>query len=81
MARFGVDATNIVPGTTVRIAVADESCCPGNQAYVVREADTLSTIAIKCNTTVDNLKQINGFGDNYRLDQTSVICVPPQPQG
>lgn len=81
MARFGVDATDIVPGTAIRIAVANEDCCPGNQAYVVREGDTLSAIAVKCGTTVDNLKQINGFGDIYRLDETDVICVPPQPQG
>jgi len=47
----------------------------------VREGDTLSSIAIKCQTTVANLKQINGFGDIFRLDETSVICVPPQPQG
>jgi LysM repeat protein len=81
MARFGVDATDIVPGTTVSLAVADEACCPGNQPYVVREGDTLSSIAVKCSTTVNNLKQINGFGDVFRLDETSVICVPPQPQG
>jgi LysM repeat protein len=81
MARFGVDATDIVPGTTIKLPIADESCCPNGEAYVVREGDTLSKIALKCNTTVDTLKQINGFGDQYRLDETSVICVPPQPQG
>ena len=81
MARFGVDATDIVPGTSIDLPIANEDCCPGNQAYVVREGDTLSTIAIKCDTTVDNLKQINGFGDTYRLDETDVICIPPQPQG
>jgi len=81
MARFGLDATDIVPGTQIRLPIADESCCPNGQAYVVREGDTLTKIAIKCNTTVDTLKQINGFGELYRLDETSVICVPPQPQG
>ena len=81
MARFGIDATDIVPGNLLSIPVANEACCPGNQAYVVREGDTLSSIAIKCQTTVANLKQINGFGDIFRLDETSVICVPPQPQG
>jgi LysM repeat protein len=81
MARFGIDATDIVPGQPIRLPIADESCCPNGQAYVVREGDTLTTIAVKCNTTVETLKQINGFGDQYRLDETSVICVPPQPQG
>jgi LysM repeat protein len=81
MARFAIDATDIVPGTQIRLPIADESCCPNGQAYVVRDGDTLTSIAIKCNTTVNTLKQINGFGDQYRLDETSVICVPPQPQG
>jgi LysM repeat protein len=81
MARFGIDASDIVPGTQIKLPIADDSCCPNGQAYVVREGDTLTSIAIKCNTTVTNLKQINGLGDQYRLDETSVICVPPQPQG
>lgn len=81
MARFGVDATDIVPGTTISLPVANEGCCSGSQAYVIREGDTLSSIAIKCDTTVDNLKQLNGFGDVYRLDETNVMCIPVQPQG
>ncbi len=78
MARFGIDATDIVPGHTIPLPVADPACCPGNQPYVVRESDTLSKIAVKCETTVDHLKQINGFGETYRLDETDVICVPAQ---
>jgi LysM repeat protein len=78
MARFGIDATDIVPGDTIPLPVADPACCPGNSPYVVREGDTLSSIAVKCETTIDNLKQINGFGDIYRLDETDVICVPAQ---
>ncbi len=81
MARFGIDATDIVPGETINLPVANEACCPGNEAYVIREGDTLSSIAVKCQTTVDYLKQINGFGDVFRLDETNVICIPPQPQG
>jgi len=79
MARYGIDATDIVPGTTISLPVANPAYCPGNFPYVVEEGDTLSTIAIKCRTTVATLKQINGFGDNYRLDVTSVICVPNPP--
>jgi LysM domain len=81
MARFSIDATDIVPGTVISLPVADEACCPGNQAYVLRRGDTLSSLAVKCSTTVSTLKQINGFGDVFRLDETSVICIPPQPQG
>ena len=79
MARYGIDATDIVPGTFIPLPVANPAYCPGNFPYVVQEDDTLSSIAIKCGTTVRTLKQINGFGDNYRLDVTDVICVPNPP--
>ncbi len=79
MARFGIDATDIVPGTVIHLPVANPAFCPGNFPYVVEEGDTLSSIAIKCGTTVANLMQINGFSEGFRLDVTSVICVPNQP--
>lgn len=80
MARFGIDSTQIYAGNVIQVPVANPAVCPGNYAYVVRAGDTLSSIAIKCGTTVDNLKAINGIsGDNYRLDETSVLCVPNPP--
>lgn len=79
MARFGIDATDLVPGSIIRLPVANPAYCPGTFPYVVEEGDTLSSIARKCGTTVQNLMQINGFGPNYSLDVTSVICVPNPP--
>jgi len=79
MARYGISASTLVPGTVIPLPVANPAYCPGTFPYVVQEEDTLSTIAIKCGTTVDTLKQINGFGDVYRLDVTDVICVPNPP--
>ena len=79
MARFGISAQNIYPGNIIKIPVANPNKCPGNFAYVVREGDTLSSISIKCKTTVETLKQLNNMGDNYRLDETAVICVPNPP--
>lgn len=80
MARFGIDSTQIYTGNVIQVPVANPAACPGNYAYVVRAGDTLSSIAVKCGTTVDNLKAINGIsGDTYRLDETSVLCVPNPP--
>jgi LysM repeat protein len=78
MARYGIDSTDIIAGNVIQVPVANPAFCPGSQPYVVREGDTLSGIARKCGTTVDTLKQLNGFGDVFRLDETSVICVPVQ---
>lgn len=76
MARYGIDATDLVPGHVIPLPVANPAFCPGSQTYIVIERDTLSTIAHRFNTTVDALRQLNGFGDGYRLDLTQVICVP-----
>ena len=76
MARYGIDSTDLVPGTIIRLPVANPAYCPGTFPYVVEQGDTLSSIATKCGTTVENLMQINGFGPGFRLDVTSVICVP-----
>lgn len=76
MARFGIDATDIIPGTVIRIPVANPAYCPGTRPYVVEKGDTLASIARMTGTTVENLMQINGFGPGSRLDTTSVICVP-----
>lgn len=76
MARFGIDSTDIIPGTTIRIAVANPAYCPGTRPYVVEEGDTLSSIARRNGTTVQNLMQINNISPNSRLDTTMVICVP-----
>lgn len=78
MARYGIDATDIIPGDVIRLPVANPAFCPGTTPYIVEEGDTLSSIALKCGTTIQNLKQINGFGDNFRLDVTQVMCVPNQ---
>lgn len=78
MARFGVSGADLVVGNTISIAVANSAYCPTSTTYIVRSGDTLSSIAIKCGTTVDALKQLNNFGETYSLNVTEVICVPPQ---
>lgn len=44
--------------------------------YQVEYGDTLDVIAKKTNTTVENIKGINGFSDNSDLVVGSLIIVP-----
>lgn len=44
--------------------------------YQVEYGDTLELIAEKTNTTVDNIKNINGFKENSDLIVGSLIVVP-----
>jgi LysM repeat protein len=80
MARYGIDANDLVPGRVIRLPVANPAFCPTSFPYVVDEGNTLSSIARKCGTTVAALIQLNGFTpNNYSLDVTQVICVPNPP--
>ncbi len=79
MARFGVSGADLVVGNVIQIPVPNPGRCPGSATYIVRSGDTLSGISVKCGTTVDELKRLNGFGDTFSLNVTDVICVPPQP--
>ncbi len=42
--------------------------------YKVKEGDTLCSIAIKFNTTVENVCAQNGLNENIILGQTLFIC-------
>ncbi len=44
--------------------------------YQIEYGDTLDTIAIKTNTTVDNLKMINGIDNDYNIGVGNLIIVP-----
>lgn len=46
------------------------------QIYQVNSNDTLASIAQKFNTTIDELRQINGMGLNYMLSPGIYIVVP-----
>ena len=44
--------------------------------YQIGYGDTLDIIADKTNTTVDNLKMINGIDDNYVVSVGDLLIVP-----
>lgn len=46
------------------------------EIYMIKEGDTLESIAFMYKTTVGILKQINGIMDNYRIRPNTQIIVP-----
>lgn len=77
MAVNGIDANDLVPGTTIsRLPVANPAYCPGYNVYVVREGDTLYSIGHRLYTTHDFLRDLNKLGADYRIDVAQVLCVP-----
>lgn len=55
------------------------SCPPGSRAYIIRYGDTLYSIAIRFNTTVDAIMAANPGINPYNLFVGQVICIPGAP--
>ena len=76
MAVHGIDAADLVPGTTLTLPVANPNYCAASTPYVVRPGDTAYSIGNRFNTTPEGLAQANGLGANYRIDIAAVLCIP-----
>lgn len=76
MAVHGISAEDIVPGTTLRLPVANAAVCSGLATYVVRPGDTVFNIAQRYGTTTQAIASANGLGANFRIDVAQVLCIP-----
>lgn len=78
MAKHGIDAEDLIPGTTIAVPVPNPAYCNQDQhAYVVKDNDTVYSIANQFATTVEAIAQANGgLGGNFRIEITQVICIP-----
>ncbi len=76
MARYGIDATDLVAGATINVPVTNPAYCNGLQPYVVLEGDNAFRIAQRAGIPIQTLAQINGLDANYTVYVTDVICIP-----
>ena len=76
MAVHRISAEDLVPGTTLRLPVANAAVCPGMATYVVRPGDTVFSIAQRHGTTTQAIASANGLGANFRIDVAQVLCIP-----
>src|SRR5271166_5777902 len=47
---------------------------------IVREGDSLSVIAQRCDTNVETIVQLNGLGDNHTIYPGEELSVPTRPR-
>lgn len=76
MSVHGIDAADLVAGTTLTLPVANPNYCAASTPYVVRPGDTAYSIGKRFNTTHERLAQVNGLGADYRIDIARVLCIP-----
>jgi len=64
------------PATTTEQAAATAPITKGNFKYhTIKKGDSLYKIALKYNTTIDNIKRLNNLGVNYNLLPGKLIKV------
>ena len=76
MAEYGIDARDLVTGTTIQLPVANPAYCINSSPYIVRPNDNVFRLARRFNTDRETLARINNLGADYRIDIANVLCIP-----
>ena len=76
MALYGISSENIIAGNTLSLPVANPAFCPGLIPYVVRDHETVSSIAQRYGTSPEAIASVNNLDANYSIKTTQVICIP-----
>ena len=77
MAVHGISSEDLVPGTVIRLPIANPTyCVAGTQPYVVRPGDNVFRIAQQFNTTTQAIQQANNLGPDFRINVAQVLCIP-----
>ncbi len=75
MKKYGITEEDIVSGNTlIPFPVSNPDYCLGYRSYVVREGDTLLTIAEQFGISLDVVREINNIENAVYI--TDVICIP-----
>jgi len=77
MAEYGIAADNLSPGTVIELPIGNPAYCANNgRPYAVREGDTAYSIAVRFNTSAEQLQMMNNLDANFTVRVSDIICVP-----
>lgn len=76
MAKYGIDASDIVVGNVLRLPVGNSAACNGWRAYVVLKGDTSFGISKWAGVSLEEFGAVNGLDANYSIYETDIVCIP-----
>lgn len=76
MALYGIDSTDLVAGNTLNLPIANPAYCPGMIPHIVRDQQTVFSIAQIYGTSAQAIAAVNNLDANYTIKTTQVICIP-----
>lgn len=72
----GVDPNRLMIGSQICIPGSAATCPSGSERYLIQRGDTFYALAVRFNTTVATLIELNPGVDPTRLQVGQLICVP-----
>lgn len=76
LAANGISSANLVPGNVIVVPYPNPAYCPNMTPYVVREKDTVFRIASYFGRTIEQIRDANRLGADYRVNIAQVLCIP-----
>lgn len=76
LAANGISSANLIPGAMIQVPYPNPAYCPNMTPYVVREKDTVFRIASYFGRTIEQIRDTNGLGADYRVNIAQVLCIP-----
>ena len=76
MALYGIDSTDLIAGSTLNLPIANPAYCPGMTPHVVRDQQTVFSIARIYGTSSQAIAAANNLDASYTIKTTQVLCIP-----
>ena len=76
MALHGISSSAMVAGNVLNLPIANPAYCPGMIPHVVRDQQTVYSIAREYGSSPDAIAAVNGLDANYTVKTTQVLCIP-----
>jgi LysM repeat protein len=76
MALYGIDSTDLVAGSTLNLPIANPAYCPGMIPHVVRDQQTVYSIARIYGSSPQAIAAANNLDANFTIKTTQVLCIP-----
>lgn len=76
MALYGIDSTDLVAGNTLNLPIANPAYCPGMIPHIVRDQQTVYSIAKMYGSSPQAIASANNLDASYTIKTTQVLCIP-----
>ncbi|MGD2048348.1 MAG: LysM peptidoglycan-binding domain-containing protein [Chloroflexota bacterium] len=76
MALYGIASVDLIAGNTLNLPIANPAYCPGMIPHIVRDQQTVFSIARIYGSTSHAIAAANNLDANYTIKTTQVLCIP-----